>query len=121
MKMENLILKENEMKTKKHIVRYRLKTFLKNWDPNDGSRDFFYDLDEDSNEDEVSDHIYKILKELFLQDFWDDHGEEIGEYDLWKNYINDYFVTNFEKDETSYSITDEIEDQFNWNRNNEYV
>ena len=90
-------------KTKKHIVRYRLKTFLKNWNPNDGCIDFFYDLDEDSTEDEVSDHIYKILKELFLQDFWDDHGEEIGEYDLWKNYINDYFVTNFEKDETSYS------------------
>ena len=108
-------------KTKKHIVRYRLKTFLKNWNPNDGCIDFFYDLDEDSTEDEVSDHIYKILKELFLQDFWDDHGEEIGECDLWKNYINDYFVANFEKDETSYSITDEIEDQFNWNRNNEYV
>jgi len=105
-----------ETKTKKHIVRNRLKTFLKNWDPNDPPKDFFYDLDENSTEEEVSDHVNKILQESFLQEFLDCHGEEIGECDLWKNYINDYFVNEFD-----YSRTDEIEDQFNWNRNNEYV
>ena len=75
----------------KQFVSYRLRKFLDKWEFPD-QMDLSYDLRESSDPDEQYCLVDKIIQEQFLSEFWDEYGNEIGEYDHWKDYINDFFT-----------------------------
>ena len=105
-----------DLVTKKPVVRYKLKSFLKVWEVPE--MDFLYDLPEDSDYGECGHHVGNVLKEEFLREFWNWYGEEIGEYDLWKDYINKFFLKNIEK---YVPLINQIVEEYFWNSTGEYV
>ena len=100
LKFNNSIYERNKMETKtkkqKQFVNYRLRKFLDQWDVPD--MDLSNDnILEDSDPDYQFGQVQEIIQEEFLRCFWDWYGEEIGEYELWKDYINDFFTNEMKE------------------------
>ena len=71
-----------------------LDKFIREWEI--PSMDLSYEVLPDSDPDYQYGQVDDIVQEMFLRDFWEMYGEEIGEYDQWKDYINNYFSENKE-------------------------
>ena len=103
---------KSKTKKQKQFVNYRLRKFLDQWDVPD--MDLSNDnILEDSDPDYQFGQVQEIIREEFLRCFWDWYGEEIGEYDLWKDYINDFSRNNIEKYESiidQYVVTEDSDE-----------
>jgi hypothetical protein len=84
-------------KSKKSFVIYRLRKFLNKWNEPTNELDLSEDLNECELYEEGWEIVDKIIHDKFRIDFWEWYGEEIGEYELWKDYINDFFTNEMKE------------------------